>query len=184
MSEGDESSEAELEDEEDNDEDEDYDEDKAYDENEEWPWIKGFSTNKKRVIEGKEETIAYCSGRLINPDMIRADFYREMEEPSQDLADLAYTLFDRWGRLKDDFTQHPVKRGSGAWGKEFDQDTNFLVFETISVDKPFRRQGIGRHMVEDGLRQRQVIRNANLHLRGPSSFQIVRALTKKRRWIW
>ena len=110
-------------------------EDEDYDENEQWSWIEGFNTNVKRPIDGKEESVAYCSGRLVNPDMIRGDFYREMEEPSQDLADLAYTLFDRWGCLKEDIRTHPIKRGSGVWGEELHQNVNFLVFETSPSTK-------------------------------------------------
>ena len=123
-------------------------EDGNYDENEEWPWIKGLNTHETQTVNGKEESVAYCSGRLINPDMIRGDFYVEMEEPSQDLAALAYRLFDRGGCLKEELWKHPIQRGSGVWGKELNQNANFLVFETISVRKALRRQGIGKRMVD------------------------------------
>ncbi|MCJ1314513.1 hypothetical protein MMC25_008195 [Agyrium rufum] len=125
------------------------DDNEDYDENEEWPWITGLHTDRKRQIDGKDERIAVCHGRLIDPDLIRHNFYREMEEPSQDLADLAYTLFDRWGCLKQDLQKHPMKRGSGAWGEELHRDVHWLAFETISVDEAFRHQEIAKGMVEE-----------------------------------
>ncbi|KAL8836538.1 MAG: hypothetical protein Q9170_002893 [Blastenia crenularia] len=92
----------------------------------EFPWLKSFN--------------------LINREPIRSNFYRDLKEPSQDTAALAFGLFDRWGCLKSEFREHPTKKGSGVWGKELDEG-RFLLIETVSIDEEQRRQGHGTKLV-------------------------------------
>lgn len=56
--------------------------------------------------------IGSCTGNIVYRDSIRKDFYSQMEEPSQELAELAFSLFDRWGNVRSDYISHPVKKGT------------------------------------------------------------------------
>jgi hypothetical protein len=60
-----------------------------------------------------------------------------MEEPSQDMSRLAYYVFDRYGFLKKELKEHPVRRGTGAWSDEFDIGKLFLI-EYIRLDPEWR----------------------------------------------
>lgn len=73
-----------------------------------------------------------------------------MEEPTQDLRNLAFDLFDNWGCAKDEFLHHPINSGTGVWSEELNQE-EIILFESITVDKEFRRQGIGKKLDQDPL---------------------------------
>ncbi|KAN0083849.1 hypothetical protein V8E54_002937 [Elaphomyces granulatus] len=90
--------------------------------------------------------IGYCDGKLIRREDIRATFRSDMEEPTAETCFLAFDLFDRYGRLKPEFKDHPVKKGSGVWGAEFDDGDVFLI-ETLKVDKEYRLLGLGSRVV-------------------------------------
>ena len=124
-------------------EDEDYEESSIGDYNE-WPWLETFEAEETR--EGVP--IAKMVAQRIDREPIRANFYTQMEEPTHDTCELAFDLFDRWGCVKDDFLRHPIKKGTGVWGKELNEGV-ILLFETITVDRKFRRQGIGKKLVQD-----------------------------------
>ncbi|KAE9364854.1 hypothetical protein N431DRAFT_111710 [Stipitochalara longipes BDJ] len=84
-------------------------------------------------------------GRYIQRDRIRPTFWRDMEEPSEELSKVAFGLFDRYGRLKKEFKDHPIRKGTGAWGSELDLGS-FLVIEDLHIDKEWRRRGIGKRI--------------------------------------
>lgn len=88
----------------------------------EWPWLKTFEAEETR--EGVP--IAKILAQRIDREPIRANFYFQMEEPTQDTCELAYDLFDRWGCIKDDFLHHPIKKGTGVWGKELNEGESFI----------------------------------------------------------
>ena len=46
------------------------------------------------------------------------------------------------------FYEHPIKKGTGAWGPELD-DGSFLLLEIISVNEEYRRQGYGKRLFAD-----------------------------------
>ena len=71
-----------------------------------------------------------------------------MEEPSQEISDLAFTLFDLWSHPKSDFKDHPVKKGTGVWGDELDNGELLLV-EMLLVEKDFRPQGTEKKLIEE-----------------------------------
>lgn len=91
--------------------------------------------------------VAYCEAKLIRRNQIRYDFYGEMEQPSRETSMLAFDLFDRYGRLRFEFKAHPVIKGSGIWGKELDLG-DILLIEEVKINKDYRRQGLGRRMME------------------------------------
>lgn len=69
-----------------------------------------------------------------------------MEEPTRETHDLAFDLFDRYGRLNTEFYEHDINKGTGVWGKELDRG-DLLLFEEIRVDAAHRRRGIGAKLV-------------------------------------
>lgn len=77
---------------------------------------------------------------------MRESFWEEMECPTQDTHDLAFELFDRYGRLNPEFYDHDVNKGSGVWGDELDHG-DLLILEELKVDTAYRRRGIGTKLV-------------------------------------
>ncbi|KAL4882715.1 hypothetical protein BJY04DRAFT_217206 [Aspergillus karnatakaensis] len=56
----------------------------------------------------KKLHVADCKAFLIRRNRISEIFWGEMEEPEPETAELAFDLFDRYGRLQSKFRQHPV----------------------------------------------------------------------------
>lgn len=115
-----------------------------YDELAEWPWLKAVDVRCQ--VEGQE--VGLCHGKVINRAPIRANFYTDIEEPTSDTAEFGFDLFDRWGNLKTEYIQHPVKKGSGVWGKEFNEG-RILLIEYINVKEEYRGKGYGKKLVAD-----------------------------------
>lgn len=90
--------------------------------------------------EGKE--IGRGFGRYVKRGFITDNFWRSMEEPCQGLSSIAFELFDRYGRVKEEYITHPIRKGTGYWGAELDLG-NLFVLEQIAVKRDFRRQGVG-----------------------------------------
>jgi hypothetical protein len=63
----------------------------------------------------KSEQVGYCNTKLIRRSKMMSTFYDDMEEPYRETAELAYDLFDRYGRLRREFMTHEFKKGSGLW---------------------------------------------------------------------
>jgi hypothetical protein len=82
-------------------------------------------------------------GRYVKRDHIRSAFWRDTEEPCQELSKVAFQLFDRYGRLKKEFKDHPIRKGTGVWGSELDLGS-FFVIEDLQVDKEWHRKGVGK----------------------------------------
>ncbi|KAK8127280.1 hypothetical protein PG984_008388 [Apiospora sp. TS-2023a] len=91
--------------------------------------------------------IARCNAKLINRDLIRPCFWQEMEEVSQDTCDLAFGLFDRYGRVERKYIEPGFRQGNGAWGRELDHG-DILLFEKLTVDPEARRRGVGTKLVQ------------------------------------
>jgi GNAT superfamily N-acetyltransferase len=84
-----------------------------------------------------------------------------MEGPSHDLSQVAHEVFDRYGRLKQEFKTHAVLKGSGCWGEELDLGSLFVV-EYVEIEKSWRRKGIGKEIITS------LIRKANAGGRTPA----------------
>ncbi|KAI1171944.1 hypothetical protein F4777DRAFT_590874 [Nemania sp. FL0916] len=70
-----------------------------------------------------------------------------MEELSNESSLLAFELFDRYGRLNREYSEHEIRKGSGVWGKELDHG-DLLMFDNIHViEPPWRRKGLGAKLV-------------------------------------
>lgn len=90
--------------------------------------------------------VGWINGHLIRRDSIRSTFYHQMEEPTRETSLLAFDLFDRYGCLKPEYINHPIKKGSGIWGEDLDQG-DILLIERLIIDKEYRRRGLGRRLV-------------------------------------
>lgn len=104
------------------------------------------STDVSTVSRGADSRIGSCNAKLIRRGMMRESFWLEMESPVQETHDLAFDLFDRYGRLNPEFYDHDVNKGSGVWGNELDRG-DLLLFEMLGVDSAYRRRGIGTKLV-------------------------------------
>lgn len=136
--------------EEDNDgEEEMYDQSHSedYDEFAHFPWLKPIKVEIKAEDGPHEEPVGWCYAELIDREPIRATFYGDMEEPTNDTSELAFNVFDRWGCVKSELRDHPVKKGNGVWGTEMDAG-KILFIEDVTVNETHRRKGYGRKLVE------------------------------------
>lgn len=100
--------------------------------------------------DGKE--IGRGFGRYVNRDCIRPNFWRDMEEPCQELSTVAFEVFDRYGRLKQEFMDHTVRKGTGCWGSELNFGSLFII-EYMQVTKAWRRKGVGKIMTTSLIRK-------------------------------
>jgi len=91
------------------------------------------------------QQIGFCDSKLIRRNGI-TNFYEDLEEVTTETAKLAFDLFDRYGRLRQEFMDHPIKKGSGIWQEEIDGG-DLLLFDRLSIQKPYRRRGLGRRVV-------------------------------------
>ncbi|RFU35238.1 hypothetical protein B7463_g1166, partial [Scytalidium lignicola] len=113
-----------------------------------FPWLEALVAHiNKPDDDPKTGPIGICTGTLIQRDTIRPMFHSMIATAyhatsmEDELFDLIFTLFDRFGRFKSVFQDHPVKRGSGVWGKELDVgsivvlDNLIMSSNIISVDE-------------------------------------------------
>lgn len=128
-------------------EDDSEDASNEFDEFEEFTWLKSIDIHIKAENSVDDRPIGYCHAKLIDREPIRATLYRDMEEPTKDTSELAFHVFDRWGCLKSELRDHPVKKGMGVWGAELDK-SKFLFIEGLTVDEENRQRGYGRKLVE------------------------------------
>lgn len=122
-----------------------------YDEDHEFKWLEKINVKATPTgvlnTDDQSEVAGYCHAKLIRRGQIRNYFYEELEQPSRETSLLAFDLFDRYGRLRPEFTTHPVKTGTGAWAEELDRG-DILLVEEVFVKKDFRRQQLGKKMVD------------------------------------
>ncbi|KAJ4516485.1 hypothetical protein HRR83_001819 [Exophiala dermatitidis] len=93
-----------------------------------------------------DKIIGVCCATLIKKDSHKRCFYSTTAVPLTELTLLAFDLFDRYGRFKQQYRCHPVKRGSGFWQDQLNHGA-ILLIENIHVREPYRRRGIGLKMV-------------------------------------
>lgn len=118
----------------------------------EFPWLEDIcaaatcDVNDSSPTSSGKQDIGSCRAQLIRRGQMRHSFWQDLEEPSRETAQLAFSLFDRYGRLKPEYYEHDFRKGNGVWGKELDQG-DILFFESIRVDREWRRRGIATAMV-------------------------------------
>ncbi|KAI9649054.1 hypothetical protein NHQ30_001621 [Ciborinia camelliae] len=98
------------------------------------------------TVEGKQ--IGYAFGRYVRRERMRVLFWSSMEAVSEEMSSIAFSLFDRYGFLKDNLKNHCVRKGTGVWGSELDFGPLFLMERIEVTDRKWRRKGLGRAMVD------------------------------------
>ena len=63
---------------------------------------------------GREMKVGDISGLIVQRKRIVPSFLEHMEYPCTDTMNLALDIFDRHGRLKEEYLHHPVRRGLGV----------------------------------------------------------------------
>lgn len=114
------------------------------------PWMSTIHlhcTLEEGTAGAGTKEIGRVFGRYVKRGYIRRTFWESMEEPCQELANIAFEVFDRYGRLQREFKDHIVRKGTGAWGDELDIG-NLLIIEYMIVDREWRRKGLGRMMLD------------------------------------
>ncbi|CAG8960442.1 hypothetical protein HYFRA_00008161 [Hymenoscyphus fraxineus] len=109
-------------------------------------WLLDYHAQIK--YDGK--VIGHTHARRIYREFVRANFWQEMDGVSQDMSNLAYRIFNRYGCLLEELKSHPVRKGSGVWGNELDFGP-ILHFENVHIYREaaeFRRLGLGTTMVK------------------------------------
>ena len=109
----------------------------------EFHWLKaidGFVSHTSSTSSPRH--IGRCHAKLIRRDKVSQDFHDAMEVPSEETSGLTFDLFDRYARLKKELIEHPIKKGSGVWGKELNSG-DILLIELLSIEKYFRGQNPG-----------------------------------------
>ncbi|KAH8900373.1 hypothetical protein GQ53DRAFT_815259 [Thozetella sp. PMI_491] len=120
----------------------DISEGSSADEFAEWSWLEqidGIATS-----DGKK--IAVCDAKLIRRRKIAPSFWAEMGVPTRETSDLAFELFDRWGRLDSKYYMPGFKRGTGVWGSELNSG-DILLFERIDIVSEMRRRRLATRIV-------------------------------------
>ena len=97
----------------------------------EFDWIITINARVKPKQKFDEDAIGRCNTLLMK--RFRANSHEIMEEPSAETSALAFELFDRYVRLKPEFKNDAVKKGSGIWNIELD-DGPILIFEDICIE--------------------------------------------------
>ncbi|KAK2037395.1 hypothetical protein LZ31DRAFT_560433 [Colletotrichum somersetense] len=94
-------------------------------------------------------------GFIVRRDTIQSAFHEMMEPPSMEIMDLALDLFDRYGRLKEEIRQHPLRKGSAVWSRELDEG-DFVLIDDVKVERMYRRKQVGSklvlHILEQAMR--------------------------------
>lgn len=97
-------------------------------------------------LTAEPREVGEASGFIIRRGYIREEFHKSMEPPHFETMNLAFTLFDRFGRLKREIFNHPIRRGSGVWSEELD-DGNIVLIVTLNVDNDWQRQGVELRLI-------------------------------------
>lgn len=113
-------------------------------------WLLDFHAH----IKLDDKVIGHAYGRLFHREYVRSDFWQEMDGVSQDMSDVGYAVFNRFGCLKEELKTHPVRKGTGSWGSELDYGP-LLHFENVFLDREFRRLGLGTAMIKGIIRKVQ-----------------------------
>ncbi|PYH42930.1 uncharacterized protein BP01DRAFT_324199 [Aspergillus saccharolyticus JOP 1030-1] len=91
--------------------------------------------------------VATALARYIHRKGIRSEFWKKMEVLSEETCNVAFHVFDRYGTVKAKYKDHPVQRGTSAWGNELDHGPVFLIEKLHVKELNLRRKGLGQKIV-------------------------------------
>ncbi|EXJ57952.1 hypothetical protein A1O7_05375 [Cladophialophora yegresii CBS 114405] len=122
-----------------------------YDEFTGMPWLEAIdvvATRARSVIDAEPSTsrVGFCGAKLIRRSKFRSSFHYQMCKPFDESTLMAFDLFDQHGRLKETYKLHECLKGSGVWQEQLDEH-EILLIEDVTVDKQYRRRGLGTAMV-------------------------------------
>ncbi|KAJ6118121.1 hypothetical protein N7471_013998 [Penicillium samsonianum] len=106
-------------------------------------WIKNFVA--ECTCDGV--IVAHAVARYIDRERMRSRFWENMEEPGEETCDVAFHVFDRYGRVNLKYRDHPVQKGTGVWGSELDNGPLFLIESLHVTALELRRKGLGQKVV-------------------------------------
>jgi ribosomal protein S18 acetylase RimI-like enzyme len=101
---------------------------------------------KEEPIYSGDRQVGYCYGKVINCYHIRSYFRHAMMMQTGHSCSLVLDLLDRYSCLKQEFKDHPVKKGSGVWRAGLDGDDIFLI-ENLEIDRQYCCCGLGSRLV-------------------------------------
>jgi hypothetical protein len=142
------------------------------------PWLKRLdgalldppSGEGEPSTAGAAKWHGLCYAKLIFRVDIRSNFADWVTSVGPQLKRMAQDLFDRYGRLRPEFKDHPYMRGSGIWGDELNVG-NILLIERLLADKHVRYRGKGRAIFNEVLE--------NAHANSPKdSFIVITCIDK------
>jgi hypothetical protein len=110
-------------------------------------WLEELDGN----VDIGSESVAYCHATLIRRKNIANLFYDAMAATSHVHSSMAFELFDRFGRLKDEHRSHPVKKGSAVWQDEMDNG-DILLITALVVDELYSKSTMGCDLLVSMLR--------------------------------
>lgn len=97
-------------------------------------------------VKSDGQVVGCLEAKLIRRSQVAKTFLHDSSAPPEGNAQMAFDLFDRHGRLKPEFCEHPYKKGSGVWQNEFNNGELLLV-EGIIVLESHSRQGLATRLV-------------------------------------
>jgi hypothetical protein len=106
-------------------------------------WLKNFVA--ECTCDGV--VVATALARYIHRESMRYEFWENMEEPSEETCDVAFHVFDRYGRVKTKYRDHPVQKGTGVWRTDLDHGPLFLIEKLHVKALELRRKGLGQKVV-------------------------------------
>jgi GNAT superfamily N-acetyltransferase len=116
---------------------------------------------------------------IVDRPSIRGDWWGLMDGPDEEFQEFSTVLFDKRGFFRKELYEHPTKKGTGVFGPELGKGI-FLYIQYIRVEAKYRRQGIGKKLVEglQALAEQNVSILITYHTYSPLtitySFQITR----------
>lgn len=89
-------------------------------------------------------------GSLIRRNKIRANFQEAIKAVGNTVSEIPADLFERYGRLKWQFKDHRIIKGTGVWRDELDHGDLFII-DIIYLDEDWADMALGAAMVKQVL---------------------------------
>ncbi|CAI6331670.1 unnamed protein product [Periconia digitata] len=121
-----------------------------YDRAKKLPWFKEIRSvvqTKQPTENGGPSEVGSCVSALIQRDKIRMRFHSSIDMSTPESWTMGYALFDRYGRLKPVYKNHPFKSGSRIWGNELSTG-DILLVDTLRVQREHCGKGLGQKLVK------------------------------------
>ncbi|PVH81813.1 hypothetical protein DL98DRAFT_415916, partial [Cadophora sp. DSE1049] len=107
----------------------------------------------------KKRPIAFIKGTFLQRSLIKSNFQEAIKTVDQTVSEIPTDIFDRYGRLKRQFKDHEVIKGTGIWGDELDHGDLFIV-DIIYLNEEWADVDLGagmiRHVLEVARHKKQI----------------------------